>query len=77
MTLLAEPVPAIAPAQPILSGEDYIRSLRGRGLRVFLFGELVRTRRCRKRMGTSSGFLSRSFPEAGRSRQESSASRQE
>ena len=27
--------------QPIVTGEDYIRSLRGRGLRVFLFGELV------------------------------------
>jgi len=41
MTLLAEPVPAVAPAPPILTGEDYVRSLRGRGLRVFLFGELV------------------------------------
>ena len=27
--------------RPILTGEDYIQSLRGRGLRVFLFGELV------------------------------------
>jgi len=27
--------------QPIVTGEDYVRSLRGRGLRVFLFGELV------------------------------------
>ncbi|MDH3977333.1 MAG: 4-hydroxybutyryl-CoA dehydratase [Gammaproteobacteria bacterium] len=26
---------------PILSGEDYIASLRGRGLKVYLFGELV------------------------------------
>jgi 4-hydroxybutyryl-CoA dehydratase/vinylacetyl-CoA-Delta-isomerase len=45
MTLLAESVPAVAPPPPtpppILTGEDYIRSLRGRGLRVFLFGELV------------------------------------
>jgi 4-hydroxybutyryl-CoA dehydratase/vinylacetyl-CoA-Delta-isomerase len=45
MTLLAESVPAVAPPPPtpppILTGEDYIRSLRGRGLRVFLFSELV------------------------------------
>jgi 4-hydroxybutyryl-CoA dehydratase/vinylacetyl-CoA-Delta-isomerase len=27
--------------QPIVTGEDYVQSLRGRGLRVFLFGELV------------------------------------
>ncbi|MBK9152868.1 MAG: 4-hydroxybutyryl-CoA dehydratase [Chloracidobacterium sp.] len=27
--------------QPIVSGEDYVASLRGRSLRVFLFGELV------------------------------------
>ena len=40
--------PAVAPPasdqpidRPITTGEDYIRSLRGRGLRVFLFGELV------------------------------------
>lgn len=40
--------PVAAPAapepgreQPIVTGEDYIKSLRGRGLRVFLFGELV------------------------------------
>jgi len=34
------PQPA-ADAAPILSGEDYIRSLRGRNLKVFLFGERV------------------------------------
>jgi 4-hydroxybutyryl-CoA dehydratase/vinylacetyl-CoA-Delta-isomerase len=27
--------------QPIVSGEDYINSLRGRKLKVYLFGELV------------------------------------
>jgi 4-hydroxybutyryl-CoA dehydratase/vinylacetyl-CoA-Delta-isomerase len=47
MALLAESVPAVAPTPPtpptppIVTGEDYIQSLRGRGLRVFLFGELV------------------------------------
>src|SRR5687768_7412381 len=40
-------VPVAPPAVPegqeqrIVTGEDYIRSLRGRGLRVFLFGERV------------------------------------
>lgn len=29
------------PGQPIRTGEDYLRSLRGRGLGVFLFGERV------------------------------------
>jgi 4-hydroxybutyryl-CoA dehydratase/vinylacetyl-CoA-Delta-isomerase len=43
---IAEPVreaamPMESREQPIVTGEDYIRSLRGRGLRVFLFGELV------------------------------------
>lgn len=44
---IAEPIrEAVPPAEehrepPIVTGEDYIRSLRGRGLRVFLFGELV------------------------------------
>lgn len=37
-TIHATPEPAVP---PIVTGEDYIRSLRGRGLRVFLFGELV------------------------------------
>lgn len=49
MTMPAEPAvhatppePTVPPAMyPITTGEDYIRSLRGRGLRVFLFGELV------------------------------------
>ena len=27
--------------KPISSGEEYIESLRGRGLKVYLFGELV------------------------------------
>lgn len=27
--------------QPLVSGEDYINSLRGRNLKVYLFGELV------------------------------------
>src|SRR5687767_6082256 len=31
----------VQPIVPIITGEDYVRSLRGRGLRVFLFGELV------------------------------------
>ena len=29
------------PENPITSGADYIESLRGRGLKVYLFGELV------------------------------------
>jgi aromatic ring hydroxylase len=37
--LPAEPEPSHEP--PIVTGEDYVRSLRGRGLRVFLFGELI------------------------------------
>jgi 4-hydroxybutyryl-CoA dehydratase/vinylacetyl-CoA-Delta-isomerase len=47
MTTAAVSLPGAAasspePSQPpIVTGEDYIRSLRGRGLRVFLFGELV------------------------------------
>ncbi|HSN89096.1 MAG TPA: 4-hydroxyphenylacetate 3-hydroxylase N-terminal domain-containing protein [Thermoanaerobaculia bacterium] len=45
MSIAAESVPEAAPSPeaepPIVTGEDYIRSLRGRGLRVFLFGELV------------------------------------
>ncbi|HSV82229.1 MAG TPA: 4-hydroxyphenylacetate 3-hydroxylase N-terminal domain-containing protein [Ramlibacter sp.] len=32
---------AVARTQPIATGADYIESLRGRSLRVFLFGELV------------------------------------
>ena len=44
MSIAAESVPEAAPSQetepPIVTGVDYIRSLRGRGLRVFLFGEL-------------------------------------
>jgi 4-hydroxybutyryl-CoA dehydratase/vinylacetyl-CoA-Delta-isomerase len=31
----------ISPVKPISSGEDYINSLRGRKLKVYLFGELV------------------------------------
>ncbi|HKV10391.1 MAG TPA: 4-hydroxyphenylacetate 3-hydroxylase N-terminal domain-containing protein [Thermoanaerobaculia bacterium] len=45
MPIAAESIPEAAPSPeaeaPIVTGEDYIRSLRGRGLRVFLFGELV------------------------------------
>jgi 4-hydroxybutyryl-CoA dehydratase / vinylacetyl-CoA-Delta-isomerase len=38
MNDLRSPVPARA---PIVTGADYLASLRGRGLKVFLFGELV------------------------------------
>lgn len=52
MSTAAVSVPVIAPSgpepdreqpidRPIVTGEDYIRSLRGRGLRVFFMGELV------------------------------------
>lgn len=45
MSTAAVSAPVAAPPrpepQPIVTGEDYIQSLRGRGLRVFLFGELV------------------------------------
>ncbi|MEZ5565022.1 MAG: 4-hydroxyphenylacetate 3-hydroxylase N-terminal domain-containing protein [Gammaproteobacteria bacterium] len=37
---VSNPVVA-APAKPIRTGDEYINSLRGRQLRVFLFGELV------------------------------------
>ena len=30
-----------SPGNPITSGDEYIESLRGRGLKVYLFGELV------------------------------------
>lgn len=37
-----EPSPSwLPPRPPIVSGEDYVASLRGRGLRVFLLGERV------------------------------------
>jgi 4-hydroxybutyryl-CoA dehydratase/vinylacetyl-CoA-Delta-isomerase len=51
MSMSAESVSAVPATGPepevppitasIRTGEDYVRSLRGSGLRVFLFGELV------------------------------------
>lgn len=35
------PTTAGTPGNPITSGDEYIESLRGRGLKVYLFGELV------------------------------------